>query len=85
MPSDRKLRMVGNTEPGACTVSTSARFVVRIDGEPYASFVDRACAEQAVRMWLGEIDGAGLPVPREERARRAWRAIHGRTVEIVER
>jgi hypothetical protein len=62
-----------------------ARFVVTIDGKPYAGFRDRFCAEQAVGMWLGEIDGAGLPVPPKDREARAWRAILGKTLAIVER
>jgi hypothetical protein len=63
----------------------NARFVVTIDGRPYAGFRDRFCAEQAVGMWLGEIDGAGLPVPLKDRAGRAWRAILGKKLAIVER
>jgi hypothetical protein len=66
-------------------MQNGAHFVVTIDGRPYAEFRDLYCAEQAVGIWLGEIDGAGLPVPREEREKRAWRAILGRSVAIVER
>jgi hypothetical protein len=76
----------GTTEAMICPIpSDGARFIVTIDGKPYAGFVDRFYAEQAVKMWLGEIDGAGLPVPFPEREIRAWPAIRGRRVEIVER
>jgi hypothetical protein len=70
---------------GVCPISERARFIVTIDGKPYASFVDRSCAEQAAGIWLGEIDGTGQPVPLHERHRHAWRAVQGRRVEVVER
>jgi hypothetical protein len=65
--------------------SEGARFVVTIDGKPYAGFVNRLCAEQAVRMWLGEIDAGGMPVPPSAQERHAWRGVRGRKVKIVER
>jgi hypothetical protein len=70
---------------GVCPISDRARFIVTIDGKPYASFLDRSCAEQAAGMWLGEIDGNGLPVPAHEQHRHAWRAVQGRRVEVIER
>jgi hypothetical protein len=72
-------------DPMGCPIPGGARFVVTIDGRPYAAFLDRFYAEQAVQMWLGEIDGAGLPVPHTDRESRTWRAIRGRKVQIVER
>jgi hypothetical protein len=68
-----------------CPISKEARFVVKIDGRPYAGFLDRFYAEQAVKLWMGEIDGNGLPVPYEDREGRAWSGIRGRRVEIAER
>jgi hypothetical protein len=63
----------------------SARVVVTIDGKPYAGFINRACAEEAVRMWTGEINGAGLPVPDQQRAGAGWLAVRGHAFSIVER
>lgn len=63
----------------------TAAFVVTIDGKPYAGFVTRACAEMAVLLWTGEIDGIGNPIPPSERGRRGWLAVRGKSLEIVER
>ena len=63
----------------------SASVIVTVDGRPYAGFVNRACAEEALRMWTGEINGAGLPVPDEQRARAGWPAVRGHALGIVER
>jgi len=68
-----------------CPMPEEAHFVVTIDGRPYAAFVDRVCAERAVKMWLGEVDGADEPVPYHERKGPTWRALRGRKVDIVER
>jgi hypothetical protein len=65
--------------------SHDALFVVTIDGKAYAGFVDRRYAERAVEMWRGEIDGAGAPIPAWDRERRAWPAVRGRKLDIVER
>jgi hypothetical protein len=69
----------------APVASETAPFVVTIDGKPYAGFVDRFSAEQALQMWRGEIDAGGEPVPPAERERRAWPAVRGRELSIVER
>lgn len=58
---------------------------MRIDGKPYAAFIDRGCAEQAVKMWLGEIDGAGLPMRALDGKGATWDGIRGRKVDIGER
>ncbi len=61
-----------------------ARVVVTIDGRPYAGFVDRATAEEAVRLWLGEVTGGGLPILSRP-AGFGWAAVQGRSLDIVER
>ena len=63
----------------------SAPIIVTIDGKPYAGFINRACAEDAVRMWAGEINGAGLPVPDYQREDAGWPAVRGHALGIVER
>jgi hypothetical protein len=79
-------RVIGKADKNVVRpMADDGRFVVTIDGKPYANFRDRAYAEQAVGMWLGEIDGNGMPIPQTERAKHAWKAILGRRVEIVER
>jgi hypothetical protein len=62
-----------------------ARFVVTIAGRPYAGFHSRECAEMAVRMWTGEVNGAGFALDAAERAGAGWPAIRGLPIEIVER
>jgi hypothetical protein len=62
-----------------------ASYVVTIDGRPYVGFVDRVCAEMAVAIWTGAVDGNGLPVPLHERERHGWPAVRGKLLEIVER
>lgn len=62
-----------------------ARFVVTIDGKPYAGFADREAAQNAMKLWAGEIDGAGNPIPPGDRARRGWKAVRGRRLEVLER
>ena len=62
-----------------------ARFVVTIDGRPYAGFVNRDCAEQAVRLWAGEVNGCGVPVPDAQRAQSGWLAARGHCLAVVER
>jgi hypothetical protein len=47
--------------------------IVTIDGRPYAGFADRAMAEEAVKLWSGEVTGS------------SWPAVRGRTLPIVER
>jgi hypothetical protein len=81
----RSSKAAGSSAGTVCPVPDGARFVVTIDGKPYAGFLDRSYAEQAVGLWLGEIDGAGLPVPAQDREKRAWPAIRGRNVQIIER
>ena len=63
----------------------SAHYVVTIDGRPYAGFTSRACAEEAVALWTGNIDANGEPVPAHARERHGWAAVRGKRVEIVER
>jgi hypothetical protein len=83
--SIRTTDVQASAEGCRCPISETAGFIVTIEGRPYASFAERQYAEQAVGMWLGVIDGAGEPIPYEQRQRRAWRGISGRKVEIVER
>jgi hypothetical protein len=68
----------------ACPTPAGARCLVKIDGKPYAAFIDRGCAEQAVKLWLGEIDGMGLPTRVPVGKGASWEGIRGRKVEIVE-
>jgi len=63
----------------------SAQFVVTIDGQPYAGFVNRVSADLAAGMWTGELDGYGEPVPSFERTTRGWAAVRGRSVEVIDR
>jgi hypothetical protein len=63
----------------------SARFIVTIDGRPYAGFIDRDCAEDAIRLWCGEINGSGFPVPHEQRDVAGWPAVRGRSLDGIER
>src|SRR5689334_8697511 len=74
----------GSYQHRICPIPEEAHFVVTIDGRPYAAFVDRSYAERAVKMWLGEIDGNGEPVPNHERKGPTWRALRGRKLDIVE-
>jgi hypothetical protein len=61
-----------------------ARVVVTIDGRPYAGFADRATAEEAVKLWSGEVIDEDIRItPR--RAAPGWAAVRGRTLGIVER
>jgi hypothetical protein len=62
-----------------------ARFVVTIASRPDAGFYSRECAEMAVRMWTGEVNGAGFALNSDERAGAGWPAIRGLHIEIVER
>jgi hypothetical protein len=62
-----------------------ARVIVTIDGQPYAGFLTRACAEDAVRLWMGEVNGIGIPVPPEQQTACGWHAIRGHVIEVVER
>ncbi len=62
-----------------------ARIVVTIDGRPYAGFLTRAYAEDAIRLWTGEVNGIGIPVPPEHRSACGWHAIQGHVLEVVER
>ena len=62
-----------------------ARVIVTIDGRPYAGFISRECAVDAVRLWSGEINGSGFPVPVEQRDVCGWQAVRGRILEVVER
>ena len=62
-----------------------APFVVTIAQKPYAGFVTRTCAEEAIRMWTGEANGCGIPLPPEEREHAGWRAVRGLPLAIVER
>lgn len=61
-----------------------ARVVVTIDGRPYAGFGDRAAAEEAVKLWSGEVTGAGFPISSRP-AVFGWPAVRGRMLGIVER
>ena len=63
----------------------SAPFVVTIEGRPYAGFQTRQCAEEAVRMWSGEINGCGFHLPLADRERAGWPAVRGLSLAIVER
>lgn len=62
-----------------------ARVFVTIDGNPYAGFLTRAHAEDAIRLWTGEVNGIGLPVPLEQRGACGWHAVRGHVLEVVER
>jgi hypothetical protein len=63
---------------------TRARVVVTIDGRPYAGFADRASAEEAVKLWSGEVTGGGVPIsPRPGVS--GWPAVRGRALGVVER
>src|SRR5262245_3180081 len=55
-----------------------ARVIVTIDGRPYAGFTSRAAAEEAVKLWSGEITGSGLPLMRRAAAIVGWPAVQGR-------
>jgi hypothetical protein len=61
---------------GACAVVT-------IDGKPYAGFVSREYAEEAVRLWTGLTNGCGFPVPVNQRDRSGWIAVRGRILDII--
>ena len=61
-----------------------ARVVVTIDGRPYAGFADRATAEEAVKLWSGEVTGGGIPISSRPAAS-GWPAVRGRTLGVVER
>ena len=61
-----------------------APVVVTIDGRPYAGFADRAAAEEAVKLWSGEVNGGGFPLS-VRHATSGWPAVRGRTLIIVER
>ena len=63
---------------------SSASYIVTIDGKPYAGFVSRACAEMAVGIWSGTLDGNGFPVAPHERGEHGWAAVRGHRLEIVE-
>lgn len=62
-----------------------ARFVVTIDGAPYAGFHNRFAAEEAVRLWAGEVTGGGLPISAVDRATCGWPAARGHILAVVER
>jgi hypothetical protein len=61
-----------------------ARFVVTIDGSPYAGFAGRTTAEEAVKLWSGEMTGGGIPISSSTGAF-GWSAVRGRKLAIVER
>jgi hypothetical protein len=63
----------------------SARVIVTIDGRPYAGFLSRECAVDAIRLWNAEINGSGFPVPVEMRDRCGWQAVRGRVLGVLER
>jgi hypothetical protein len=63
----------------------SARVIVTVDGQPYAGFLTRATAEDAIRLWTGEVNGIGIPVPPEQRSACGWQAARGHVLEVVER
>jgi hypothetical protein len=62
-----------------------APFVVTIAQKPYAGFLTRQCAEEAIRMWAGESNGCGIHLPAEEREHAGWRAVRGIPLAIIER
>jgi len=62
-----------------------ARVFVTVDGQPYAGFLTRASAEDAIRLWMGEVNGIGIPVPPEQRSACGWHAARGHVLEVVER
>jgi hypothetical protein len=69
-----------------CPIPCSgARFVVMIAGRPYAGFVTRAYAEEAINLWAGEANGCGMPLRASERDQAGWPAIRGLALTIVER
>jgi hypothetical protein len=72
-------------EPTCAIPSDGANFIVTIDGKPYAGFVNRACAEAAVGLWSGAVDGGGFAVAPDERVRHGWPAARGHLLEVVER
>jgi hypothetical protein len=63
----------------------SARVVVMIDGRPYAGFANRVAAEEAVKLWSGEMTGGGIPLSSHDAPASGWSAVRGRTLAIVER
>ena len=63
----------------------SARVIVMIDGRPYAGFANRAAAEEAVKLWSGEVTGGGLPIPPHHPSAFGWPAVRGHTLVVVER
>ena len=62
-----------------------APVVVTIAGKPYAGFWTRACAEEAVKMWAGEMNGCGVPLNATDREQAGWPAVRGLAIAIVER
>ena len=62
-----------------------ARFVVTIGGKPYAGFYTRECAEEAIRMWSGEINGCGVYLNAADRVEAGWPAVRGLALAIFER
>jgi hypothetical protein len=62
-----------------------ARVVVTIDGRPYAGFANRAAAEEAIKLWSGEVTGGGLPISSRDHGTSGWAAVRGHTLAIVER
>jgi hypothetical protein len=63
----------------------AARVVVTIDGRPYAGFANRDAAEEAIKLWLGEVTGGGLPISSRGPAAPGWAAVRGRMLHIIER
>jgi len=62
-----------------------ARFVVTIGGKPYAGFYTRECAEEAIRMWSGEVNGCGFVLNAVDRTEAGWPAVRGLQLAITER
>jgi len=63
----------------------SARVIVTIDGKPYAGFLSREYAVDAIRLWNAEVNGSGFPVPLEKRDGCGWQAVRGRVLSVIER
>jgi hypothetical protein len=63
----------------------TAPFVVTIAGKPYAGFYTRECAEEAVRMWSGERNGAGFVLRHDDRDDAGWPAVRGLSLAILAR
>jgi hypothetical protein len=60
----------------------NARCCVTIDGKPYAGFVNKSSAQDAIDLWRGKVDGLGRRVTKFFGAH--WPAIEGRELAIVD-